>query len=214
MDELKKAVIQEESERYKKLFDEIKTEEGIKKVLAWENKKYINNVERKTRRYLEKRKEKSIKEKLSKIEAAEKSENFRGPLIVTIEWKKSRMWGSNPKAYTNFGFISESIGGCGYDKESTALAEALNSHLPLMKMLYASKNNNLRKWQKQNPDKDLKNDFNRDFLGYGSGYGIVPYFEGGVGTNSHREIIKRLGLVFEQVTDTPKTSVYIIRKWN
>lgn len=42
---------------------------------------------------------------------------------VTIEWRKSRTWGSNP--HIDFGGDCVSVSGCGYCKESTALAEAL-----------------------------------------------------------------------------------------
>ena len=93
---------------------------------------------------------------------------------VSVEWKKSRMWGNNPQAeatvcYTDHScntFKSSSIGGCGYDKESTAIAEALNQSNSFLKSLYTVK--------EKNADKN-----NRDLFGYGSGYGILPHLEGG-----------------------------------
>ncbi len=51
---------------------------------------------------------------------------------IAIEWKRSRMWGSNPhctaRVYYDPGFESfeTTCGGCGYDKESTVIASALN----------------------------------------------------------------------------------------
>ena len=38
-------------------------------------------------------------------------------------------------------------------------------------------------------------------LGYGSGYGILPYFEHGVGVSSFYKIFDNLGLKLSQVTD-------------
>ena len=60
---------------------------------------------------------------------------------VSIEWKKSRMWNANPTAtaeirgdgYENLS--SGSISGCGYCKESTAFAQAVNQSLAVRKLL-------------------------------------------------------------------------------
>ena len=57
-------------------------------------------------------------------------------VAIAIEWKKSRMWGSNPHA-TAFARYADghvtrfeaTCGGCGYDKESTVVAELLNKCL-------------------------------------------------------------------------------------
>lgn len=148
-----------------------------------------------------------IKKALEQIEKVSKAEDFNNPLIITVEWKKSRTWGSNPKAYTNYGFEGENISGCGYCKKSTATAQALNSHLPLIKLLYEKKNEALKSYS--SPDDD-QNKINRSILGYGSGYGVLPYFEGGVGVSSHRNIIQGLGLVWEYVISTKNTDVFRI----
>ena len=42
---------------------------------------------------------------------------------------------------------------------------------------------------------------NHEVLGYGSGYGILPYFESGVGVSSFYKIFDNLGLKLTQVTD-------------
>ena len=49
---------------------------------------------------------------------------------------------------------------------------------------------------------------NRNIFGYGSGYGILPYFEGGVGVSSYYKIFNTIGLEFKQVNDT----LYIVTK--
>jgi len=137
--------------------------------------------------------------KKNKILEIENTPDFSGEFIVTVEWKRSRMWGSNPKSYTNYGFKSSSIGGCGYDKLSTAVAQALNSNKSLLKLLYEKKNDNLH-------------EKNGDLLGYGSGYGLLPNFEDGVGTGSHERILKNMGLEMRSITSTNNTDVFLIRK--
>ena len=47
-----------------------------------------------------------------------------GSLYFRIEWVKSRAWGYNPKIYTTGG-SAVNISGCGYCKESAALADYL-----------------------------------------------------------------------------------------
>lgn len=61
-------------------------------------------------------------------------------------------------------------------------AEALNQSDSVLKALYQVKN--------ANPEKR-----NRDCLGYGSGYGILPYLEIGVGLDSFAIIFADLGYI-------------------
>ena len=143
--------------------------------------------------------DKRINDELIFIKSVEESQDFNN-LTVTIEWKKSHMWGANPRSYTNYGYESESIGGCGYDKLSTALSYALNSCLPLIKLLMLKEERRL---------KDSQQD-RRAYIGYGSGYGIIPKFEGGVGVSSHQSICEGLGLLFNCVANTENTNVYTI----
>lgn len=74
--------------------------------------------------------EKARKAALARIDAAAldtiKSVN------ICVEWKKSRTWGYNPtveiETHTtngNFHYTKGKASGCGYDKESAAIAEAL-----------------------------------------------------------------------------------------
>jgi len=135
-------------------------------------------------------------------EVLENDESLHNPLIITIEWKKSKMWGFNPRAYTNYGFKSESIGGCGYCKLSTATAKALNSHLGILKRLFQAEERRLKEKPKI-PER-------RDYIGYGSGHHALPKFEGGVGVSSHKDIIRGLDLKWENITSTDQTDVYRI----
>ena len=92
-------------------------------------------------------------------------------------------------------------GGWGYDKLSSAISEVLNEYLPLKELLYNYK-------EKYLFENKLTQVNNRDIFGYGSGYGILPYFEGGVGVSSYYKIFNTIGLEFKQVDD----SLYIITK--
>jgi hypothetical protein len=207
MNELKQAIIKEIEEDYNKDLEHIKTEDGFKLILGQCNKTYIGTIEKqkeKLIKYLFHKKEKRLNEELTQIKEVEKAKDFSGEFIITLEWKKSRMWGMNPRAYTNYGFVGESIGGCGYCKTSTATAQALNSNLSILKLMYLKKNELL----KQGLNKDeIKNK-----IGYGCGYSIIPRFEGGVGVSSHENILKGLGLYMRCITNTDYTNVYLIRK--
>ena len=85
-------------------------------------------------------------------------------------------------------------GGWGYDKLSTAIAEVLNQYQPLIKLMYKYIDD------KMFEEGSLKID-NHKVLGYGSGHGILPYFESGVGVSSFYKIFDNLGLKLTQVTD-------------
>lgn len=206
---LRSLVIEENQNALNKRLEKIKTEEGLKEVLSLERKNYKGTEEQirlKLLRHLVAQKDKQLKEDLQKLELAEQSKEFSS-LIVSVEWSKSRMWGNNPTASTNYGFKGSSIGGCGYDKQSTALAEGLNSHLPLLRKLYAKKEG----YFEQKCILKEQNQINREVLGCGSGYGIIPRFEGGVGVSSLQTIIENLGLKFEWVSG--KTfDVFTIRR--
>lgn len=164
--------------------------------------------------YLVKRMEAKIYKNIEK-EVNEIKEVFNaGDLIsakITVEWKKNRTWGANPtaEAWAQFknkeGHIdsthtsSGSIGGCGYDKKSTAVANALNQINAILKPLYKAKNKDIEK-----P--------NRELLGYGSGYGILPHLEGGVGVECYPRIFEKVGYKFESVASGNNFDVFIITK--
>jgi len=48
-----------------------------------------------------------------------------GSTQLVIEWKKSRTWGNNPIIENHYGEKCCNVSGCGYCKESTALADVL-----------------------------------------------------------------------------------------
>ena len=157
----------------------------------------------------------AIKKQMAFIDEVEQAEDFKTPLIITIEWKRSQTWGMNPKPYTNLGFEGSSIGGCGYCKHSTATAQALNSDLRILKLMYFKKEAELRQrkptYKEQNGhEENSERAINHFLMGYGSGYSALPRFEGGVGVNCHFKICEMLGLKMESVTDTKHVNVYRI----
>ncbi len=213
--ELRKAGLTELERQFN---DNLKrAEDDLKEALQWEGKTYKGTEEQqreKLKRWFEKTFIKARQEFNQQIKAVEDASDFGNQLVITVEWKKSYMWGHNPRAYTNYGFVGSSIGGCGYCKHSTSTAEALNSHLPLLRLLYAKEDARLRAFNRSKLKEEDKRKFlsRRAILGYGAGYGILPSFEGGVGVSSHGRIVKNLGLVWRDITSTSKTDVHLITK--
>lgn len=198
MNNLETAIIKETEERFNKKMELINTPAKLAEYCTRSKTKY-KHPEKSIPRKFKRDMDKEIVEVKAKIKEISEAPDFAGEFIITVEWIRSRTWGANPRAYTNKGFESSSIGGCGYDKLSTATAQALNSNKSILKMMYAKKNENI----------SIRN---HELLGYGSGYGILPSFEGGVGTRSHIRIIEGLGLKMETITSTKNTDVFLIKK--
>jgi hypothetical protein len=118
-------------------------------------------------------------------------------LEIFTKWNRSSTWGYNPSvtvyATTRTGKTIKTYGyasGCGYDKKSTAIAEALNQIPGLLKDLYAAKENAINAGT--TPTNEI-NESNEKYIAYGAGYGALPYFEGGCGTNSTLTCIEKCG---------------------
>ena len=121
-------------------------------------------------------------ERLMQIENAENPEEIE----IRVEWVKNPYWGNNPHAE----IIDDarrwigSASGCGYDKRTAAIAEAANQSNRILHILAEKKERELQAG---------KTGANRDLVGYGSGYSAIPYFEGGVGISSYRELFESCG---------------------
>lgn len=184
---------------------------GLNASLSWFHKTYKGNEatqQRKLMRFLQGKEKNAISKFENSLKAVEEAPDLLGNLVITLEWSRGSMQAMQAKPYTNYGFEGSKTGGWGYDKASSATAKAMNNHLPLLKLLYAKKEKLLATWK----GKNNKNAFNREILGYGSGYNILPRFEGGVGVNSHIRIIEGLGLIWQNVSNTERTDVYLISK--
>ena len=115
---------------------------------------------------------------------------------IIVQHKKGT-WGYQYKATLTTDTLrieGKYTGGWGYDKLSTAISEVLNQYHPLMKVMYDYIDN------KMFEEGSLTID-NHKVLGYGSGYGILPYFESGVGVESFYTIFDNLGLKLTEVTE-------------
>ena len=143
-----------------------------------------------------------IDKELLKVDLIESSNDLKvgDRVIISLDWYKSQSWGMCPKSElldNKNVFYSDRITGCGYDKESTSIAKVLNQYKPIMKKLYQLKNNNI----------EISN---HELFGYGSGYGINPYFEGGVGISSYYEIFEKIGMKLQKISSGDKYGIYEI----
>jgi hypothetical protein len=146
------------------------------------NKNYVGTIlEQKAKiiGYLKNKTKKEIMKKLADISEIAKAKKPTREFFISVSWKKNKTWGQCPTATDNNGNSSGTITGCGYCKLSTAVAKVLNENLYLLKKMYLIKDKNMRKE-------------NHNLFGYGSGYNILPNFEGGVGMPSLENILKKL----------------------
>ena len=122
--------------------------------------------------------DKDTAEKAAKLARVAQADTL-GMCDIWVEWKRNACWGNNPTAtataYNERGNVTgETSGrasGCGYDKRSAAVADALNDSDSALKVLYTAEESALREGRTNR----------REAIGYGLGYGVLPYFEGGVG---------------------------------
>lgn len=116
-------------------------------------------------------------------------------ISISVDWVRSRTWGNNPhaEARTNAGTFSGTASGCGYDKESAAIADALNQCDSVLKALYTLKEEGLRAGLSDKSKTAACGRSNGNICGYGAGYGAIPYFEGGVGASCFWSILKKCG---------------------
>ena len=214
---LSNAVREQYKTRLNEFTDLLNTETEVKCILShWRYTELFTPVTKKRvweieplKAYLIERKikaqNKELQKELTRIQTV-----FNAPelleITISIEWKRSQMWGSNPNAtaaeHTTNGYNryeSGCISGCGYDKESTALANAVNQSNAFLKLMYAVKEN----------APTVKN---HDLFGYGSGYGILPNLEGGVGTSCYYKIMEKLGYKFNNTASGKTFDVYTITK--
>lgn len=135
---------------------------------------------------------------------------------ISVDWKRSSTWGYNPTATVIINGVHEYRGtasGCGYDKETAAIAAALNQSIVILKMLYTAKEQALESMSPERIEAAKKGycfgcETNRDFIHYGAGYGILPYFEGGVGMSSFRGVFEACGLRCTRSHETKTRNYY------
>lgn len=138
--------------------------------------------------------EKKTAAKLAKLDRVKNAPDLVF-ISVSVDWVKSRTWGYNPRVEirTNTGTFYGTASGCGYDKESAAIANALNQCDSVLKALYLLKEKGLCSGLSDKSPTACTGVDNRTVCGYGAGYSILPYFEGGVGTSCFWPILKSCG---------------------
>lgn len=224
MKNLIKAIETEQKKRLQDFIFEINQKTELSQLNTWQyndlipkGKKVDNFTFNALKGYLIMRKEKAIYKAIEREVNKINTVASAGELLqvkITMEWKRSKMWGSNPSAecwYSykdkngnfNSGYVvSGSIGGCGYDKGSTAVANCLNQINEVLKPFYYQKNEALANGEKSN----------HELLGYGSGYGILPSIEGGVGVSCYNSIFNKIGFEFNTVASGKSFDAYTITK--
>lgn len=161
--------------------------------------------------YLDKRQAIADAKKQAKKEQRINAIKNGGKLIeatISIEWKKSKMWGNNPTAEAQIisenadgtknylSYCSGSISGCGYDKESTAVANVLNQSNAVLKAFF----------DKVTPDAK-----ERELFGYGIGiYEGIATISGGVGVSCYYRNFESIGYKFEKTASGKTFDVYKI----
>lgn len=142
------------------------------------SKSYEQIIKADTAKVIEEYK-KTLEQTKSKIEKICLA-NIPSFISVSVEWFKSSTWGENPQAEVRTGenyHISRKVGGCGYDKESTATAQCFNEDLGILKIALISL---------------YKKEHSKNYIGSGYGATINLFgvsFSGGVGFSSHESII-------------------------
>ncbi len=114
---------------------------------------------------------------------------------VSVEFKRSQTWGYIPHAEVFAGgeVFRGTASGCGYDKESAAVANAFNECDSILKLIYDYKENALARGENDFSETSCTGRTNGNIIGYGAGYGVIPYFEGGVGVGCFWSIFKKCG---------------------
>lgn len=139
--------------------------------------------------------EKTREKYLHRLTAAEAT---KAPDVVTItvQWYKNRTWGYNPTAevIAERTRTTDSASGCGYDKQSAAIAGAFNANPEIMAILYdhAEKGGN--------------------FAYSVHTFAGIPYFDGGCGVSCFYSVFAGCGYEFIDVTHGETLDVYQLRK--
>ncbi len=165
-------------------------------------------VERKAKRQLEK----TIARENS-IVASHKAQKPVKELTITIEWKKSRVWGHNPHAEAKVLFHDSSFcskggytcSGCGYDKESTVISAIFNDFLRYK--LYTEISGKAPYgcyYHNGNAPEKNYTDHNGNVVYYLE----KPRYDGAVGTSCYYNIAEFIGGKFEHVASGKTFDVY------
>lgn len=164
---------------------------------------------------MEKQKDKETAERLAKLERVANAPDLHS-VSISVEWKRNPTWGYNPTATVTVHAGNEwkqfggTASGCGYDKRTAAVGAALNQSRAILKMLYTVKEKALATFTADQIAETRKHgtESNANFIHYGAGYGVLPYFEGGVGMSSFRGVFEACGFKCTACNETKTTDFY------
>ena len=133
--------------------------------------------------------------RLEKLAAAERAATPEY-IAVSVEWVRSRTWGANPHA-TVTGAQRRTFGtasGCGYDKESAAIASAMNENPEIMRIIY------------DHAEQGEPFPYSvHTFAG-------LPSFNGGCGVSCFRSVFEACGYEWRQVASGRTFNAYTLHK--
>lgn len=138
---------------------------------------------------------KATAKRIEKLEAAE-AVKLPESVNICVEFVCSRVWGYNPHATVTaehrrtFGTAS----GCGYDKESAAIASALNDNPEIMRILYDHA------------------EAGEPFPYAVHTFAGLPSFDGGCGVSCFRDIFDACGYEWRQVINGKLCNGYTITR--
>lgn len=162
----------------------------------------------------EKQLEKALEKSLHRLEVVAAAPVLNW-VTIHVYWKRSTVWGYNPtaEAYSNAGETVGRASGCGYDKGSAAVAEALNRNNAALRVLYEAAEKALPEGKKPSTNGLASGCVSwRAILGYGSGYSLLPYFEGGVGVSEYAHIFEKCGYKWSSNRSAKHYDYYSIEK--
>ena len=210
---IKKAITAHEAEALAEFTTEIETKTAADILASWYLKRYttektlesIKNTapeEKPAADILAKMKAKKSREaakltaaRLEKLAAAEKAATPEY-ITVSVEWTRSRTWGANPHATVTGRHIAtrDSASGCGYDKESAAIAGAMNQNSEIMRILYDHA------------------ETGEPFPYSVHTFAGLPSFDGGCGVSCFRSVFEACGYEWRRIASGKVFSLYNITK--
>lgn len=119
---------------------------------------------------------------------------------VNVEWKRNPTWGHNPTAEVkagSWGHVTRTAGkasGCGYDKESAAIAAAMNVNLAILRAMYDHAENG--------------GTFPYSVYTYAG----LPYFDEGCGVSCFRNVFEAMGYKWHDITHGKTYDVYSVER--
>jgi hypothetical protein len=173
------------------------SDKGIKAYLTetrWKQYQDGTITRRQAVNFANNRMEKQIaKKQEQEYKLLEAAENAPELYYISICVSYSNYGSASAEVRTNYGTHYGKACGYGYDKQSAAIAEAMNQDAAIMKVLYQLKENALAAGISDHSSTAITGVNNKSVCGYGAGYNTIPYFEGGCGSSCYWSILKKCG---------------------